>query len=169
MTPIITPVLLLFFGATVEESSKSAFLENIILHQINIMVFGFYLGVYELSFIFSFNHLYSCISNFICISWPLANYQALLKPWFVAKGNTQSCTQSWYCRPVVALTRDATSAFASPKEVNLKEVSSDRNNVLLLNTSVRSPACFLPYVKVLLFTLALYQKEKKEKNVLIIS
>jgi len=71
MTPIITPVLLLFFGATVEESSKSAFLENIILHQINIMVFGFYLGVYELSFIFSFNHLYSCISNLYAFLDPL--------------------------------------------------------------------------------------------------
>jgi len=65
------------------------------------------------------------------------------------------------------LTRDATSALASPEEMNLKEVSSDRNYILLLDSSVRFPACFLPYVKVLLLALTLHQKQ--EKTIKIIS
>jgi len=55
----------------------------------------------------------------------------------------------------VALTWYAACSLASPEEMNLEEVSSDWNDILLLDNSVRFPACFLPYVKILLLKLTL--------------
>jgi len=82
-------------------------------------------------------------------------------------GSTWSCPQSRDHRPVVASSRYATSALASPEEMNLKEVFGYWNNILLLNSSERFPSCCLSNVKVLLLALSLNKHEVSSIKVYI--